>query len=430
MQKKKLGFDTLLVHEGYEPDSQTNSCAVPIYSTTAYAFENTEHARSLFMLEQDGNIYSRMMNPTCDVLERRVAALEGGVGALATSSGHAAMVMTFFNLMSAGDELVSAKSIYGGAVNMMSKTLAQLGIKVNFVDSDDPESFRAATNEHTKAYFIETIANPMADVPDIAAIAAIAHENGIPLIADNTIATPYLLRPAEYGADIIIHSSTKFLCGNGSAMGGIVVDCGSFKWLGNPRFPEFNKPDPSYKGLNYAQALGERAFITKLRTHILRDIGACQSAFNAWVTLQGLETLSLRMKKHSENGLAVAKFLQAQPAVEQVYYPGLESSRYHALAQKQLPLGSSSVYCFDLKGGRDTATVFCDSLKLLKIVANLGDSRSMVSCPAVTTHSQLSDEQLAAVNIRPGTIRISLGLENIEDILEDIGQALKEVEKM
>lgn len=418
-------FDTKAIHAGYRPDAVTNSRAVPIYMTTGYTFNNTEHARSLFALEETGNIYARLQNPTTGVLEDRIAALDGGVGAMAASSGHGGLTMAFLNLASCGDEIVSSRAIYGGAINLMSKTFGQMGIKFRFVDGDDPESFRRATNERTKAYFIETMGNPLGDIPDLEAIARIAHEENIPLIADNTTATPYLLRPFEYGADIAAYSSTKFLSGTGTVMGGLIVDSGKFKWKDNPRFPGFNEPDESYHGIVYADACGDAAFITKLRTHLVRDVGACQSPFNAWVTLLGMETLGLRMRRHSENGKKVAEFLHSHPMIENVSYSGLESSPYYPLAMKYFPKGQSSVYCFDIKATRDVAAKFCDSLKLISIVANLGDSRTLVSCPAATTHSQVSDDKLAEMGIRPGTIRISVGLEDAEDIIEDIDQALE-----
>lgn len=424
---KEPGFNTKLVRAGYTPDANTKSVGVPMYVTSAYTFADTETARQAFALEQPANIYSRLSNPTCDVLERRVAALEGGVGAMCAASGHAAMVMTFLNLARAGDEIVSSKAIYGGAYNMLGKTLSLMGITVRFVDSDDPEQFVAATNEKTRAYFVETIGNPIADIPDLARIAAIAHENGVPLVADNTIATPYLLQPITHGADIVIHSTTKFLSGTGTVMGGITVDSGRFSFAGNPRFPQFNTPDPSYHGLVYAEALGEMAFISKLRAHILRDMGACQSPFNAWVTLLGTETLALRMARHCENALKTAKLLDAHPAVSKVNYPLLPASPYRALADKYLPRGASSVFSFDIGGNRQTAIRFCDSLEMISIVANLGDARTILNCPAVTTHSQLSDEELSSIGIAPGTIRISIGLEDFEDIQADLLQALDNV---
>ncbi len=420
----KRGFDTISVRGGYETEKTTNSTIPPIYMTNSFVFDDTEHARSLFALEKPGNIYTRLMNPTSDVLEKRLSELEGGVGALSASSGHGAMVMMFLCLASAGDEIVSSASIYGGAVNMMSKTLKKMGITVRFVDADDPENFRRAVNDRTRAFFIETIANPNADIPDLEAIAAIAHEYGIPMIADNTIATPYLFSPFKHGADIIVHSASKFLTGNSTSMIGVVVDGGTFKWKGNPRFPEFNEPDESYHGIVYADACGPAAFITKLRTHILRDVGACASPFNSWLTLLGMETLSLRVKKHCETSLEVARFLEGHKKIASVSYPGLESSKYHALAKKYMPKGQSSVFSFNIFGGRESASKFCDSLKLIPIVTNLGDARTIVSCPAATTHSQLSDESLRAIGVNPGTVRISVGLEDACDIVADIEQAL------
>ena len=415
-------FETLAVHAGYEPEGPRPVMA-PIYMTTAYDFGTTELARRRFALEDGGDIYTRLSNPTTAVLERRIAALDGGYSAVAAASGHAAMTMCFMNLAGQGDEIVSAKNIYGGAVNLMSKTFAQFGVKFTLVDGRDPENFRRATTSRTRAYFLETLGNPLGDIVDIEAIAKIAHENGIPLIADNTEATPALMRPLEHGADIVVYSSTKFLCGTGAAMGGLVVDGGKFQWRGNPRFPEYNEPDPSYHGIVYAD-LGPDAFAQKLRAHILRDIGACQSPFNAWVTMLGMETLPLRMAKHSENGLAVAKWLAARDDIESVSHPELEGSPYHELAKKYFPHGTSSVYCFDIKGDRATAEKFCDSLELINIVSNLGDSRTIVSCPAATTHSQVPDEELEKAGIKPGTIRISVGIENVDDLLRDIEQAL------
>jgi len=419
-----MKFDTKAIHAGYTPDKTTHSRAVPIYMTTAYTFDSTEHARKLFALEESGNIYTRLQNPTTDVLEKRIAELEGGVGALGGASGHGSMTMTFLNLARAGDEIISAKSIYGGAVNLMSKTFGQMGIKFVFVDAHDPENFRRRTTERTKAYFIESMGNPLADIPDIEAIAKIAHENGIPLIVDNTEATPYLLRPIEYGADIVVYSSTKFLSGTGTVMGGLVVDSGRFQWKGNPRFLDFNEPDASYHGIVYADACGDAAFITKLRAHVLRDIGAVMSPFNAWVTLLGMETLGLRMQRHCDNGLKVARFLESHPLVDFVSYPVLEGSKFNGLSRKYFPKGQSPVFCFDIKGTRENAAKFCDSLELITIVSNLGDSRTIVSCPAATTHSQVPDEQLAEIGLKPGTIRISVGLEDPDDIIADLEQAL------
>jgi O-acetylhomoserine (thiol)-lyase len=419
-----MRFETKQIRAG-RTDDHTHSVQIPIHPTTGYAFEDTEYARKLFTLEEAGYIYARLNNPTNTALEERIAALEGGIGALVAAGGHAAMVMTFMNLCAAGDEIVSAAGIYGGAINLMDKTLRQFGINFKFVDASDPDAFDRATTDKTRAYFVESIGNPLADVPDIEAISKIAKKHGIVFIVDNTFATPYLLRPIEYGADLVIHSTTKYMVGNGTVMGGAVVDAGNFDYLGNPRYPAYNTPDPSYKGIVYAEALGKAAFITKLRTHIIRDIGACQSPFNSWLTLLGLETLSLRMERHSSNALKVAEFLEKHPAVERVNYPKLKSSPYYDLAEKYLPLGASSTFTVDLKGGREAAAKFCDKLKLLMIVANLGDLRSMVSCPALTTHSQLTEKQLLDMGIVPGCVRLSIGLENIEDIIEDLEQALR-----
>lgn len=416
-------LETNAVHAGYEPEQTTHANIPPLYMTTAYSFDNVEHARKLFALEEGGNIYTRLQNPTTDLLEARVAALEGGIGALALSSGHAAIVHALLTIAREGDEIISASTIYGGAINLLGKTFKRMGITVHFADTDRPETFREKINEKTRAIFIEAIGNPTAKVCDLEALAEIAHENGLPFIVDNTFATPALLRPFEHGADLIIHSTTKYLSGNGTAMGGMIVDSGKFVWKGNPRFAEMNAPDPSYHGVVFAD-LGEQAFLVKARALTLRDLGSCQSPFNSWVTMLGMETLSLRMERHSENALKVAKFLETHSAVERVDYPGLASSRYYPLAQKYLPNGASAVFTFEIKGGREAGARFCNHLKLLRIVANLGDSRSMVSHPATTTHSQLSDEQLLAAGISATTIRLSIGIEHIDDILADIAQAL------
>lgn len=425
--EKDFGFETISLHAGYTPEEGTKARAVPIYMTTAYRFDSSEHARRLFALEEEGNIYSRLQNPTNDVLEKRIAALEGGIGALATSSGHAAEFMTILALASAGDEIVASSAIYGGTINLLGKTLKKLGITAVFVNSDDPEAFHRATTPKTKAYFVEVVGNPNANVTDIGAVAEVAHRNGVPLIVDNTVTTPSLIRPIEYGADILIHSSTKFLTGNGSAMGGIVVDSGKFAFLGNERFPEYNMPDSSYKGIVYAEALGAAAFITKLRTHILRDVGACQSPFNAWLTLNGMETLALRMQRHCENAIKTARHLESSPKVEKVNYPALPSSPYRGLAQKYLPRGAGSVFTFELCGGKAAGEKLIDGVRLFSHVANLGDSRSIISHPASTTHSQLSKEQLKAGGISGGTVRLSVGLESIEDIIDDLDQAISKI---
>lgn len=429
MQNKKQGFDTLMIHAGQQMDSDTLSRALPIYQTTAYGFKSVEHAKNLFALKEEGNIYTRLQNPTNDVLEKRVAALDGGIGGIAAASGHAAMLMTFANLCSKGDEIVSSICIYGGAINMMGISLRKLGINVKFINPDDLNAWEAAVTDKTKAFFVEAVGNPNANVADIENIAKIAHKHGIPLIVDSTFTTPYLLRPIEWGADIVIHSATKFLGGHGTSMEGIVVDSGKFEWLGNPRFPDYNNPDESYHGIVYAKDCGDAAFITKLRANILRDFGAVASPFNSFLILQGIETLSLRMRKHCDNAQRAAEFLESNPYVEFVNYPGLKSNKYHKLAEKYLPLGSGAVFTFGLKGTRETGAKFIEALKIFSHVANVGDVRSLVIHPASTTHSQLSDEQLAAAGITPTTIRLSIGLEDIDDIIDDLDCAIKAAEK-
>lgn len=422
---KKPGFDTLMIHAGQTPDTDTLSRGLPIYQTTAYVFKNVKHARDLFALKEEGNIYTRLQNPTNDVLEKRIAALDCGIGGLAASSGHAAMFMTFANLCSQGDEIVSSICIYGGAINMMGVSLKKLGIKVNFVDPDDFDAWEAAVTDRTKAFFVEAVGNPNANVADIERIAKIAHSHGIPLIVDSTFTTPYLLRPIEWGADIVIHSATKFLGGHGSSMEGIVVDSGRFEWLGNPRFPDFNNPDESYHGIVYAKDCGNAAFINKLRANVMRDYGAVASPFNSYLILQGVETLSLRMQRHSENAQRIAEYLSESPYVKFVNYPGLKSSKYYELAQKYLPRGCGGVFTFGLNGDRKTCERFIESLQIFSHVANVGDVRSLVIHPASTTHSQLSDEQLAAAGITPTTIRLSIGLEDVNDLIDDLENAMK-----
>ena len=427
--ENKLKFDTLAVRAGYTPDSDNHCVAPPIYMNNAYAFESVEYAKELFELRATGNIYSRLSNPTVDVLEQRVAALDGGVAAVAMSSGHAAMFSTFLNLAKAGDEIVSSICIYGGAINLLGITLGNLGIKTRFVDPANLDEWEAAVTDKTRAFFVEVVGNPNANVADIEAIAAIAHKHGIPMIVDSTFTTPALFRPIEHGADIVIHSATKFLCGNGTAMCGIAVDAGTFKFEGNPRFPQYNEPDQSYHGKIFATDFGNMGFAVRLRALILRDVGACLSAFNAFMCLNGIETLPLRMKKHSENALAVAEHLAAHPDVEFVNYPGLKTSPYRELAEKYLPKGAGGVMTFGLKGTRETGAKFIDSLQLLMNVANVGDSRSMVIHPATTTHSQLSDEQLVRAGISAQTIRLSVGLEDVEDIIADIDAAIEAAKK-
>lgn len=428
-KEKNLGFDTLAVRAGYVPDSDQHSVATPLYMTNAYAFESVEHAKELFELKAAGNIYTRLSNPTVDVLEKRVAALDGGIAAVAMSSGHGVMFSTFINLAQAGDEIVSSICIYGGAINMMGITMGNLGIKTKFVDPSKLEEWENAITEKTKAFFVEVVGNPNANVADIEAIAAIAHRNGIPMIVDSTFTTPALCRPIEHGADIVIHSATKFLCGNGTAMCGIAVDAGTFSFADNPRFPQYNNPDHSYHGKVFAKDFGNVGFATRLRTLILRDIGACLSPFNAFLCLNGIETLSLRMKKHSENALAVAQHLAEHPDIEFVNYPKLKSSPYYELSEKYLSNGAGGVMTFGLKGSRETGAKFIDSLKLLMNVANVGDSRSMVIHPATTTHSQLTDDQLVRSGITPQTIRLSVGIEDVADIISDLDSAIAVAKK-
>lgn len=420
---ENLRFDTVAVHGGQEPDPTTGSRAVPIYQTTAYNFRDTEHGANLFSLKESGNIYTRIMNPTTDVFEKRIAALEGGVGALAFASGHAAISAAILNIAQAGDEIVSSSSLYGGTYNMFTYTLPRLGITVKFVDSSNPENFRKAITEKTKAVYAETIGNPKIDVLDIEKVAAIAHEHGVPLIIDNTLATPFLIRPFEFGADIVVHSATKFIGGHGNSMAGVVVDSGKFNW-DNGKFPLLTEADPSYHGLVYTEALGSLAYIIRLRVQILRDLGATVSPFNSFLLLQGLETLHLRMARHSENALAVAEFLAGHEQVSWVNYPGLASDPAHGLAKKYLPKGASALLTFGIKGGLKAGSTFIDSLKLFSHLANVGDAKSLVIHPASTTHSQLSSEQRAAAGVPDDMIRLSVGIEDAKDIIADLDQAL------
>lgn len=420
---KQYGFDTLMIHAGTEPDPVTHAVNLPVYQATAYTFDSTEHARRLFELAEPGNIYTRLSNPTVDALERRVAALDGGIGALAMSSGHAVMAAAFLNLASEGDEIVSSICIYGGAINMMGVTLERMGIHVKFVDPDDLSAWENAVTDKTKAFFVEAVGNPNVNLSDIEAIAAIAHKHGIPMIVDSTFTTPYLIQPIRYGADYVIHSATKFLGGHGTAMCGIVTDAGTFQFKGNPRFPLYNEPDVSYHGVVFAD-MGEGAFITRLRALVLRDMGACCAPMNAFLILQGIETLSLRMRRHSESALAVAKYLSEHPDVSFVHYPGLPGDTYCQRAEKYLPRGAGGVLTFGVKGGRTACAKFIDSLRLVTHVANVGDVRTLVIHPATTTHSQLSDEQLAQAGITAETIRLSVGLEDVADIIADIEQAI------
>jgi len=423
---ENLRFDSVAVHGGQEPDPTTGSRAVPIYQTTSYNFRDSEHGANLFGLKEAGNIYTRIMNPTSDVLEKRIAALEGGIGALSFASGHAAISSAIFNIAQAGDEIVSSSTLYGGTYNLFAHTLPRLGIKVHFVDPSDPENFRKAITDKTKAIYAEGIGNPKIDVFDIEKVAEVAHENGIPLIIDSTFSTPYLSRPIEFGADIVVHSATKFIGGHGTSMGGLVIDSGKFNW-DNGKFPLLSDPDPSYGGLSYTAALGAAAYITRLRIQVLRDLGATISPFNSFLLLQGLETLHLRMRRHSDNALAVAEYLEQNEQVTWVSYPGLASHANHDLANKYLAKGASAILTFGIKGGLEAGRKFIDSLKLFSILANVGDAKSLVIHPASTTHSQLTSEERAAAGVPDELIRLSVGIEDSVDIIADIQQALATV---
>ncbi|WP_017434858.1 homocysteine synthase [Saccharococcus caldoxylosilyticus] len=423
--ERKLQPETLAVHAGQVPDPTTLSRAVPIYQTSSFVFNDSQHAADLFSLKEEGYIYTRIINPTTDVFEKRVAALEGGVGALALSSGQAAVFYSIINIASAGDEIVSSSSIYGGTYNLFAHTLPKFGITVKFVDSTDPKNFERAITSKTKALFAETIGNPKCDVLDIEAVAEIAHNHSIPLIVDNTIPSPYLLRPIDFGADIVVHSATKFIGGHGTSIGGIIVDSGKFDWKKSGKFPEFTEPDPSYHGLIYTEAAGEAAYITKARVQLLRDLGAALSPFNAFLFLQGLETLHLRLERHSQNALEVAKFLEKEAAVESVSYPGLESHPSYELAKKYLPKGQGAIVTFEIKGGVEAGKKLINSVQLFSHLANIGDSKSLIIHPASTTHQQLSSEEQLAAGVTPGLIRLSVGTEAIDDILYDLKQAIK-----
>ena len=418
-------FDTLQVHAGQSVDPATGSRAVPIYQTSSYVFENADHAADLFALRQPGNIYTRIMNPTTDVFELRMAALEGGVGALAVASGSSAITYAILNIAGTGDEIVAASTLYGGTHNLLSATLPRLGIRTVFVDPDNPENFQKAITEKTKALFIESIGNPGINIPDIEAIADIAHENRIPLIVDNTFATPYLLRPFEFGADIVVHSATKFIGGHGTSIGGVLVDSGKFDWAGSGKFPGLTEPDTSYHGIQYVDALGPAAYITKARVQLLRDTGACLSPFNAFLFIQGLETLSLRVRQHVTNSIKAAEFLNAHDAVAWVNYPTLKDNKYHELAKKYLPKGAGSIFTFGIMGGVEAGKKFINSLQLFSLLANVADAKSLVIHPASTTHAQLSEEDLLQAGVTPDMVRLSIGIEDPEDIIADLDQALR-----
>jgi O-acetylhomoserine (thiol)-lyase len=424
-EERKLALETLAVHAGQEIDPTTMSRAVPIYQTTSYGFRDTEHAANLFALKEFGNIYTRLMNPTTDVFEKRVAALEGAPAALATASGQAAITTALLNIAGSGDHIVSAASLYGGTYNLFSTTLPKLGLDVAFVDPSDPENFRKAIKENTKALYAETVGNPKGDILDIEAVSKIAHEHGIPLIVDNTLPSPYLLRPIEHGADIVVHSATKFIGGHGTSIGGIIVDGGKFDWKASGKFPGLTEPDPSYNGVIYTEAVGPIAYIIKARVQLLRDMGAAISPFNSFQLMQGLETLHLRMERHSSNALKVAEFLEKHPAVEWVNYPGLESHPSYNKAKKYMPNGQGAILTFGIKGGVEAGKKVINAVQLFSHLANVGDSKSLIIHPASTTHSQLTGDVLASTGVTPGMIRLSVGTENINDIVYDIDQALK-----
>jgi O-acetylhomoserine (thiol)-lyase len=422
-------LNTLAVHGGQEVDPTTHARAVPIYQTTSYNFNDADHAARLFALQEFGNIYSRIMNPTQEVLEKRLAALEGGAAALALSSGQAAETLTIMTIASAGDEIVSTTSLYGGTYNLFHYTLPKLGMTVRFVDAEDEAGLRKAINKKTKAVYTETVGNPKLDIVDIEKLASIAHENGLPLIIDNTTPTPALCRPIEFGADIVVHSLTKFIGGHGTSIGGAIIDSGKFDWQASGRFPDFTTPDPSYHGVVYTEAFGPLAFIIKTRVQSLRDVGACMSPFNAFLFLQGAETLHLRMERHSQNAMEVAKFLQAHPQVEWVNFPGLESSPYFERVKKYMPTGAGALITFNLRGGLESGKKFINSLKLFSLLANIGDAKSLVLHPASTTHSQLTEEEQATTGVTPGLVRLSVGIEDIRDIIADIDRGLKAAAK-
>lgn len=428
MATKKLHFETLQVHVGQEQaDSATDARAVPIYQTTSYVFHNSAHASARFNLQDPGNIYGRLTNSTQAVFEQRVAALEGGVAGLAVASGAAAITYAFENITRAGDHIVAAKTIYGGSYNLLAHTLPCYGITTTFVDPGDLSNFEKAIQEKTKAVFIETLGNPNSNIIDIEAVAAIAHRHKIPLIVDNTFGTPYLIRPIEYGADIVVHSATKFIGGHGSSLGGVIVDSGKFDWKASGKFPQLTEPDPSYHGACFVDAGGSAAYAIRMRAILLRDTGATISPFNAFILLQGLETLSLRVERHVENALKVVEFLNNHPKVKKVNHPSLSNHPDHTLYQRYFPNGAGSIFTFEVKGGQEEAYRFIDSLEIFSLLANVADVKSLVIHPASTTHSQLNAQELAEQEIYPGTIRLSIGTEHINDLIADLNQALAKI---
>lgn len=420
----KYKFETIQLHAGQEsPDSASDSRAVPIYQTTSYVFKNSAHAAARFGLADEGNIYGRLTNSTVDAFERRIAALEGGVAALGVASGAAAITYTFLNLAGSGDNIVAAKTIYGGTYNLLEHTLPQYGITTKFVDADEEGAFENAIDENTKAVFIETIGNPNATLIDIEKVAEIAHTNKIPLVVDSTFATPYLVRPFEYGADIVVHSATKFIGGHGTAIGGVIVDSGRFDWEASGKFPSIVEPNPSYHGISFTKAVGAAAFVTKIRAILLRDTGATLAPLHAFLFLQGLETLSLRVERHVENTLKAVKFLKNHPKVESVNHPSLPDSPYNELYKKYFPNGGASIFTFNIKGGAKEAQEFIDKLEIFSLLANVADVKSLVIHPASTTHSQLNEQELKEQGIKPNTIRLSIGTEHIDDLIADLNQA-------
>jgi len=426
MSEDIRGFATRALHAGQEFDPATNSRAVPIYQTTSYVFNDTQHAADLFALREFGNIYTRIMNPTTDVLEKRIADLEGGIGALAVASGQAAETIALFTLAGAGDEIVASTDLYGGTVSLFSHTFKKLGITVKFVPPGDMDAWETSVTEKTKAFYTETIGNPKLDIVDIEKIAAIGSKHGIPLVVDNTVTTPYLMRPMDFGAAVVIHSATKFIGGHGTSIGGLIVDSGNFDWAGSGRFPQFVEPDPAYHGIKFVDSFGGMAFIIRARVIGLRDLGPAMSPFNSWLFLQGLETLPLRMAKHSENGLAVAKFLSGHTCVEWVRYPSLDSSPTFGLKDKYLPRGQGALVGFGIRGGMDTAVRFIENLELFSHLANIGDAKSLVIHPASTTHQQLTEEEQRKAGVTPDFIRLSVGIEDTEDIIADLDRALSQ----
>ncbi|MFN8452517.1 MAG: O-acetylhomoserine aminocarboxypropyltransferase/cysteine synthase family protein [Anaerolineae bacterium] len=418
-------FNTLALHAGYSPDPTTHSRAVPIYQTTSYQFNNTEHAAKLFALQEFGNIYTRIMNPTTDVFEQRIAALEGGIGALATASGQFAETLAILTIANSGDEIISSAALYGGTYTLFSQSLKRLGITVHFVEGDNPADYEKLINDKTKAIYLETIGNPKLEIPDFEGISAVAHRHGLPVIVDNTFGTPYLVRPFEWGVDIVVHSTTKWIGGHGLSIGGVIVDSGKFDWKASGRFPGITEPEPAYHGVVFADAVGPLAFIIRARVIGLRDLGGAQAPFNSFLNIVGLETLALRVQRHVDNALAVAQYLEQHPAVAWVNYPGLPSHPSFERAQKYLPKGAGAVLGFGIKGGREAGRAFIEGLKIFSHLANVGDARSLAIHPASTTHSQLSPEEQVSTGVTDDYIRLAIGIEDISDILWDLDQALK-----